>query len=248
MVRQKGREYMTTPAWDELTTEARAVADTTRNELPDLCRLVEDIISLLAEGFTEAKAPNGDDPVVARMGLLTQNLGALWCSCTRARQGYYTPAAALLSTVYENWIACRYIIAKPEEAAKWLDADQRPPKHHKMLAALGDDLMPKRDQAKAWYDTLCRFAHTDAHTVLPHLGTHNGEAVVFFGAKFKPALFRSCVYLQAMWGGIMLDDVAPWISTDSEWHHRSRDLVERILGFLDQENAQFAKERGEPAH
>jgi hypothetical protein len=225
---------MKASTWHDLDAEAIIVTTTTMQQAPDTCLLLQDAFSTLADGFTEAKV-QANSATCAQMGLLSQNLNSLKCSVDLALRGYYTQSTNLLRGVYENWIAFHYLGQFPAKADLWLCVDKRPPNHSEMLKTLGPGFVEDKAAAREWYNILCRFAHTDALVVLPHLGSHNGETCAFFGAKFKPDLFSNCVYTISLFTSIMLWEVSPWMPPDSEWRERCNSVIELLLQFIEQE-------------
>jgi hypothetical protein len=227
-----------TSTWHSLDTEADAVAVATVSAEAKTCALFERAIATLADGFTSAEIKDSDAARV-RMGLLSQNLNSLKCSVDIAKRGYYTQSMGLVRGVYENWIAFHYLAAFPAAAEKWLAHDKRPPKHRVMLDALGPGFVEDKTDARGWYGTLCRFAHTDALVVLPHLGSCDGEACAFFGVTYKPDLFRTCAYTFSLFASIMLREVSQLILRDTDWLQSCDATVEALLQFINEENAAF---------
>jgi hypothetical protein len=240
---------MMTSTWQSLEAEADNVAAITAQQEPGVSRLIQEMISTLADGFTAAKVAD-TSATRAQMGLFSQNLNSLKCSVDMAMRGYYTQSTNLLRGVCENWIAFHYITQFPAKADRWLCGTNKPPKHSEMLKALGTDFVEAKDDARGWYSTLCRFAHTDALVVLPHLGTYHGEACAFFGAKFKPLLFRTCAYTTSVCTSLMLRDVSQHVSLDATWQQQCNAQIESILQFIQQENetSEKTKEAGKANH
>ena len=228
--------------WHSLDTEADGVAAATLQHAANTSYLLQEAITTLADGFTEAELKNSA-PTRARMGLFSQNLNSLICSTNLAMRGYYTQSTALLRGVYENWIAFHYLAQFPKKADLWLRADRRPPRHSQMLKALGPNFVENKTNARGWYGTLCRFAHTDAVIVLPHLGRYNGEPCAFFGAEYKPDLFRTCAYTISLFTSIMLREVSQMIPADAAWQQRYNTAIEGLLQFIEKQNAEFQKSR-----
>ncbi len=223
--------------WHSLDTEADAVAVVTVSAEAKTCALLERAIATLADGFTSAEIKESDAASV-RMGLFSQNLNSLKCSVDIAKRGYYTQSMGLVRGVYENWIAFHYIEGYPTRAELWLSHDKRPPMHSAMLKALGPSFVEDRTDAREWYGTLCRFAHTDALVVLAHLGHCDGEPCTFFGAKYRPDLFRTCAYTIALFTSIMLREVSLFVSA-SPWQQSYATTVGELLRFIEQENDDF---------
>jgi hypothetical protein len=227
-----------TSTWDSLDTEAEKVKNLTKQQLPEICLVLKDAISTLADGFLEAEVKSGD-AAQAQQGLYSQNLNSLKCSVDLAMQGYYTQSTGLLRGVYENWIAFHYLSDFPLKAKCWLNKNSRPPGHSVMLNSLGPDFVENKKDARNWYGALCRFAHTDALVVLPHLGSHQGEPCAFVGVMFKPDLFRTCAYSISLFTSIMLREISKMISPDSDWQQRFTQNIELLLKFIETENADF---------
>ncbi len=207
-----------------------------------ICILLQGALSTLADGFTEVELQNTRS-THAQMGLFSQNLNSLKCSIDLATRGYYTQSIDLLRCVYENWIAFHYLTRFPKKADLWLCADKRPPRHSDMLKALGPEFIEDKAAAREWYGTLCHFAHTDSLVVLPHLGSYNGEACAFFGAKYKPDLFHTCAYTISLFTSIMLREVSQYIGPDVAWHQRYINTIEQLLHFIEQENDEFNRSK-----
>ena len=232
-----------TSTWQSLDAEAEAVASTTAQQAADTCALLQQSISTLADGFTEAEVKSTDSSG-AQMGLFSQNLNSLKCSTDLAMRGYYTQSMGLLRGIYENWIAFHYLAEFPTKGNLWLRADKKPPKHSHMLNALGPHFVEEKADARGWYGALCRFAHTDALVVLSHLGSHNGEPCAFFGVKYKSDLFRTCAYTVALFTAIMLREISRMISADAAWQRHYNTAVEGLLEFIEQENDDFNRLMG----
>jgi len=222
--------------WHSLDQEAEAVAATTIGAAGETCSLLERGVSTLADGLAAAEMKDSDATRV-QMGLLSQSLNSLKCSVDLARRGYYTQSMGLVRGVYENWIAFHYIEEHPMAADRWLGHDKRPPRHRDMLKALGSSFIEDTNDARGWYGALCRFAHTDALVVLPHLGSQDGEACAFFGVKYKPDLLRSCAYTLSLFTSIMLREVSQLVPDSSAWHHSCSTTVEELLQFIKEENS-----------
>ncbi len=228
--------------WDSLDSEADAVALMTGREATDICALLQQAVSTLADGFTSTELEDSDATRV-RMGIFSQNLNSLKCGVDLAKRGYYTQSMGLVRGVYENWIAFHYLATFPAEAGNWLAHGKRPPSHGDMLNALGPSFTEHKTDARGWYHALCRFAHTDALVVLPHLGNHEGEACTFFGVTYKPDLFRSCAYTLSLFACIMLREVSLLVPGNSLWLDSCKPMVDALLLFIEKE-----KTAPTPAH
>jgi len=229
-----------TSTWTSLNIEAERVEITTNQQATEICSLLKNATSTLADGFTEAEI-KGSKAAYAQQGLYSQNMNTLKCSVDLAMRGYYTQSTGLLRGVYENWIAFHYLAAHPIKAEFWLNKDLRPPNHSEMLKALGPDFVERKADAHGWYGALCRFAHTDALVVLPHLGSYQGEQIAFFGGKYKTDLFRTCAYTISLFTSIMLREISKMISSNSEWQQRFMINLESLLQFIENENIEFKK-------
>lgn len=230
-----------TSTWHSLDEEADRVTFTTNQQAVGTCSLLKKAISVLADGFTEAEA-KGTDSASAQAGLFSQNLNSLKCSADLSMRGYYTQSTGLLRGIYENWIAFHYLAEFPLKADLWLKKNRRPPKHSYMFNALGPNFVEDKADARKWYGTLCRFAHTDALVVLPHLGSQNGESCAFIGANYKPDLFRTCAYTISLFTTIMLREISQMVLADSEWQQRYNEAIEALLQFIENENDEFKKQ------
>lgn len=226
--------------WQSLDAEADRVASMTAEELAGTCSLLKEAISTLADGFTEAQV-KGAKSARAQAGLFSQNMNSLKCGVDLAMRGYYTQAMGLLRGVYENWIAFHYLSKFPMKAGLWLSKNRKPPRHSDMLNALGPDFAEDKDDARGWYGALCRYAHTDALVVLPHLGSYKGDPCAFIGAKYKPALFSACAYTISLFTSIMLREISHLILSGSAWQKRYNETVEALLQFIEKENVEFRK-------
>lgn len=232
---------MATSTWQEFDEEAEKVAEITNRQIPDICALIQDGFSVLADGFKYAEAPDASDSSMVRMALFTQNLGSLKCSIDFAMRGYYTQSINLLRGVYENWIAFLYVHQKPSEASLWLNRKKRPPGHSQMLEALGNTF--PSENARKLYRGLCRFAHTDPLVVLPHLGNKNGDECVFFGAKYKKDLFCTCAYAITLLTSTMIADISQWINLENPWRQSSIAVINASIMFIEKENSQNEETR-----
>lgn len=230
-----------TSTWDSLGAEAEKIENLTKQQLPEICSVLKNAISALADGFLEAEI-KGEDAARAQQGLYSQNLNSLKCSVDLAMRGYYTQSAGLLRGVYENWIAFHYLNEFPLKAKCWLRKNKRPPKHSVMLNLLGPDFVESKEDARGWYGTLCRFAHTDAFVVLPHLRSHQGEPCAFVGVMHKPDLFRTCAYIISLFTSIMLREISKMISPDSVWQQRFIENIESLLKLIETENVDFNRD------
>ena len=231
-----------TSTWHSLDAEAERVTSTTNQEASETCSLLKNAVSVLADGFTEAEV-KGTDAACAQAGLLSQNLNSLKCSVDLSIRGYYTQSTGLLRGIYENWIAFHYLVEFPLKADLWLKKNRRPPGHSDMLNALGSNFIENKGDARKWYGTLCRFAHTDALVVLPHLGSQNGESCAFIGANYKPELFRTCAYTISLFTSIILREISHMIPADSAWQQRYNAAIEAFLQFIENENDEFKRQR-----
>ena len=229
-----------TSTWDSLDAEAEKVKNLTNQQLPEICSVLKNAISTLADGFLEAEI-KGEDAAHAQQGLYSQNLNSLKCSVDLAMRGYYTQSTELLRGVYENWIAFHYLSQFPLKAKCWLKKNNLPPKHSVMLNSLGPDFVENKDDARGWYGALCRFAHTDALVVLPHLGSHPGEPCAFVGVMYKPDLFKTCAYSISLFTSIMLRESSKMISPDSDWQQRFIENIELLLQLIETENIEFKR-------
>lgn len=225
-----------TSTWHSLDEEAEAVAATTIRADGETCSLLERAVSILADGFTAAEMKDSDVTRV-QMGLLSQSLNSLKCSVDLAKCSYYTQSMGLVRGVYENWIAFHYLEEHPTAADCWLGHDRRPPRHRDMLRALEPNFIEDTNDARGWYGALCRFAHTDALVVLPHLGSHDGEACAFFGVTYKPELFRSCPYTLSLFTSIILREVSQLVPDSSAWLQSYDATVQALLQFIEEENS-----------
>jgi len=234
--------YMTS-TWESLDTEAEKIEIATNQQLPQICSLLKNAISTLADGFLKAEI-KGEDSAHAQQGLYSQNLNSLKCSVDLAIRGYYTQSTGLLRGVYENWIAFHYLSEFPLKAKCWLNKESRPPKHSDMLNALGPDFVENKDDVRGWYGALCRFAHTDALVVLPHLGSHQGEPCAFVGVMYKPDFFETCAYSISLFTSIMLREVSKMITPNSDWQQRFMESIESLLQFIEDVNVEFKRDIG----
>ena len=88
-----------TSTWDSFDAEAERVEITTDQQAPEICLLLKDSMSTLADGFTEAEI-KGSESACAQIGLYSQNMNTLKCSVDLAMRGYYTQSAGLLRGVH----------------------------------------------------------------------------------------------------------------------------------------------------
>ena len=229
--------------WDEFESEAKLVENETRSKEPKVVLLLQDSIGLIATGFTVAAVPDTLDATKARMSLLSHNLETLKCSVDTALRGYYVQSLNLLRIVYENWVAYHYLVKNPQEAHFWLvrKKNKQPPGHAAMLKKLDNDFNPLKSNMKGWYGTLCGFAHTDPINLLPNISTESfvNEISIYFGAKFKPELFKASSYAICLWAGVMLSTISSWIPKENNWQSEMTKIEDQIIEFIDQENASF---------
>jgi hypothetical protein len=233
-----------TSTWDSLETEAGKTELNTNQQLPQICSLLKNAISFLADGFLESEVIN-EGAAQAQQGLFSQNLNSLKSSVDLAMRGYYTQSMDLLRGVYENWIAFHYLSEYPLKAKCWLNKKLKPPKHSVMLKALGPNFIEDKNDARGWYSALCGFAHTDALVVLPHLGSHQGEPCAFIGVVFKPELYKACAYSISLFISIMLREISNMVSTSSDWHQRVTENIDLLLEYIEEENKEFKKSKEE---
>jgi len=222
---------MSMGTWVCLEEEAVQVAVVTREKSKSTCELLEHALSTLADGF---EIIGREDMEVTRvqMGLYSQNLNSLKCSIDLAYRGYYTQSVNLLRGVYENWIAFWYLADFPEKAQLWLSRDHQPPSHSEMLSKLGLGFVEDKGVAREWYRILCKFAHPDYLTVVPHLGSRDGEPRAFFGATYKGERFASCAWMILQFINLMLRDIGLWAPPSEPWLKRCTTVMERVLEFL----------------
>jgi len=101
--------------WDDFENEARIVEKTTCDQEPDTVMLLKNSIGLFADGFSVAEGSSDTtNDTLAKMSLLSHSFGTLKCSADTALRGYYVQSMNLLRTVYENWIAFKYIEKNPD--------------------------------------------------------------------------------------------------------------------------------------
>jgi len=217
--------------WVSLEEEAVQVATVTREKNKSTCELLERALSTLADGF-EIVAREDTKATRVQMGLYSQNLNSLKCSIDLAYRGYYTQAVNLLRGVYENWIAFWYLAELPEKAELWLSREHQPPKHGEMLSKLGPGFVEDKGVAREWYRMLCKFAHPDYLTVVPHLGSRNGEPRAFFGAAYREKPFSSCARMILQFSNLMLRDISAWAPSDEPWLKRCTPVMDCVLEFL----------------
>lgn len=225
--------------WHSLDADAAEVTSTTERIAASTCSLLKGVISTLADGFTEAQIKG--EPARAQAGLFAQNMNTLKCAVDLTIRGYYTQAMGLLRGVYENWIAFHYISKFPVKASLWLNKNRKAPKHSDMLNDLGPNFPEDKTDARGWYGALCRFAHTDALVVLPHLGSYKGAPCAFIGAKYKPDYFSACAYAISLFTSIMLREMSCLVAPNSAWQQQYNKSVEVLLQFLEKENVDFRK-------
>ena len=160
-----------TSTWESLDTEAEKIEIATNQQLPQICSLLKNAISTLADGFLKAEI-KGEDSAHAQQGLYSQNLNSLKCSVDLAIRGYYTQSTGLLRGVYENWIAFHYLSEFPLKAKCWLNKESRPPKHSDMLNALGPDFVENKMML------VVGMGHSAASLTLTHLSFCHTSAVI----------------------------------------------------------------------
>jgi hypothetical protein len=228
--------------WNDFEKETRLVEKTTNDQAPQIVLLLQDSIGLFADGFSIANRPDPSEATIAKMSLLSHNFGTLKCSVGIALRGYYVQSLNLLRIVYENWIAYHYLEKKPQEAPLWLrhSKKKQPPGHAAMLKELDGDFNPLKSKMKGWYSTLCSFAHTDPINLLPQISTEKtDETSIHFGATFREDLFKASSYAMCLWAGVMLSTISIWVPTSNQWHNEMISIEDRLMRFIDQENAAF---------
>lgn len=230
-------------SWDDFEKEARLVEKTTFEQEPKIVRLMKDSIGIFADGFSAAKGSDSSYEVLAKMSLLSHSFATLKCSVDMALRGYYVQSMNLLRIVYENWIAYKYLEKNPCKAILWIRPSNRkkPPGHAAMLQEIDDDYSPLKGKMKCWYRTLCSFAHTGPHNLLPQISMVEvpGETSIHIGATYKKELFKTSAYSICLWAGISIMNVGSWVPENDQWQKQMATVQEKILKFIEQENKDF---------
>ena len=230
-------------SWDDFENEAKIVEKTTCEQEPEIVSLMKDSIGIFADGFSAAKGSDSSDEALAKMSLLSHSFGTLKCSVDTALRGYYVQSMSLLRIVYENWVAYKYLEKNPDKAILWIRPSKRkkPPKHAAMLKKIDDDYSSLKGKMKGWYNTLCRFAHTDPLNLLSQISTVAvpGETSIYFGTTYRKDLFRTSAYSICLWAGISIMNVGSWVPENHQWHKQMATVQEKILKFIEQENKDF---------
>ena len=233
--------------WDDFEKEARLVEKTTSEQESAIVLLLNDSIGLFADAFSVAKKSDSSDATLAKMSLLSHNFGTLKCSVDIALRGYYVQSMNLLRIVYENWIAYHFLEKNADKAYLWLHPSKksRPPGHAAMLKEIDDDYNPLKGKMKAWYSTLCSFAHTDPLNLLSQISTLEvpGETSIHYGATYNKDLFKTSAYALCLWAGISLLIIGLWVPEKNQWHTEMAKVQEEISKYIDQENKAFSRTR-----
>ena len=89
-----------------------------------------------------------------------------------------------------------------------------------MLKKIDDDYNPQKGKMKAWYSTLCSFAHTDPLNLLSQISTLEvpGETSIHYGATYNKDLFKTSAYALCLWAGISLLIIGLWVPEKNQWH------------------------------
>ena len=230
--------------WEDFDHEARTVGRATKEQAPECVQLLQDAVALLGEGFTISENTHKTDATLVKMSLLSQNFASLKCSVDLALRGYYTQSVNLLRIVYENWIAFLYLSNCPDKAHFWLNRDKKPPGHSTMLKRLDNNYLSLRDKMQECYSVLCRFAHTDAVGILPHISTNYApdETTIQFGSTYKDNLFKASAYEISQFAGHMLNAIYQWVPNSNEWHNKYKNIMEKIVAFIDEQNKKYESE------
>lgn len=233
--------------WEDFEREARLVENITKEQAPEIVKLLQDSVGVFADAFSVSNNQDTKDSALAKMSLLSQNFTTLKCSVDIAIRGYYTQAMNLLRIVYENWIAFHYLSKYPNKAQLWLrrSKEKQPPGHAAMLKELDANFNPLKGQMRMWYSTLCSFAHTDPVGVLPQISTDYvpNETTINFGSNFKGDLFRATAYAISLWAGVMLSTISSWVPNTNQWHNKMVEIEEKIINYIDQENKALKSEK-----
>lgn len=232
--------------WEEFEREERLVENTTKEQAPEVVRLLQDAVGVFRDAFSVSENSDTTDATKVKMSLLSHNFATLKCFTDAALRGYYTQALNLLRIVYENWIAFHYLTKYPTKAELWLRHSKKNqlPKHAAMLEELDANFNPLKGKIREWYRTLCSFAHTDHVGVLPQISTDYvpDEILIHFGVTYKNDLFRATAYGISLWTGVMLSSISKWVPNTNQWHNEIKIIEERIIKFIDQENKTFKSE------
>ncbi len=229
--------------WKDFEQEARIVAEVTNNKSPEIVQLLQETVGIFADAFSVGKNPDTSDATIAKMSLLSHNFANLKCSIDLAIRGYYTQSQNLLRIVYENWIAFHYLSECPNKANLWLSHSKgkQPPGHAAMLKQLGSHFDPLKGQMREWYKKFCSFAHTSSFSVLPQISTNYipKETSILIGTTYNDNAFRISAYVISQWTGIMLSTIGQWVPNGNPWHNEMKQIVVRIVEFIDQQNKAF---------
>lgn len=233
--------------WEDFEQEARIVEEYTRDKAPEIVRLLQEAVGIFADAFSVGKNPDTTDATVAKMSLLSHNFATLKCSIDMAIRGYYTQSQNLLRIVYENWIAFHYLTECPSKASLWLNPSNgnQPPGHAAMLKQLGSHFNPLKDQMREWYKKFCSFAHTGSVSVLPQISTNHipKETSIHIGTTYNDNAFKISAYVISQWTGIMLSTIIHWVPNGNQWHNEMKNIVDRIITFIDQQNKVFESKK-----
>jgi len=233
--------------WEDFEQEARSVEKATKDQAPEIVRLLQEAVGVFADAFSIGENSDTTDATLVKKSLLSQNFATLKCSLDLAIRGYYTQSLNLLRIVYENWIAFHYLTKCPSKANLWLrhSKKKQTPGHAAMLKQLDSDFNPLKGQMRKWYSTLCSFAHSDPIGVLPQISTDYipDETSIHFGSTYKDNLFRASAYAISIWTGVMLSNISQWVPNTNEWHNEMINIEERIIEFTDQLNKAYGSEK-----
>jgi hypothetical protein len=216
-----------------------AIEKVTKKEMPEIVRLLQEAITMLAAGFIACEIRDNTKVNKVIMGLMSNNFVTLKCSVDLASHGYYMQSMNLLRIVHENLIACYYLKEKPEEVSLWLNYNKgnRPPGHATMLNQLGKTKAEKED-LRELYQLLCAFSHTNSLKVHPHLYKSN----VNFGSPYNKELFKMSTFLICKMAKQALSFISQWVPDVDQWHKAKEIIVYDIDEFADQMEKVFQLE------
>lgn len=235
--------------WDCANSEGKEVLKYTIANSPTEMIYLRKIISLYAEAFCYAKPCEEADQVVARMGLVSQNLNTLMLSLDAASRGYYIQCISLLKNVYENWLAFWYLAKYPGEAHRWLNPqyDLPRPGAERMRNRIDHPTMATKAKLLGFYQELNRFAHTNPVAILDRYRVVDEMPGIKVGVEYDSGNFSACCYALSLWNGAMLDAISCWIDDNHEWHSRYENIMREITDYLEKNNPEDKGNSAQPA-
>ncbi len=204
--------------------------------------LIEDglTIHMRALGFIVKSARWSDQNSVLRVTLLTRSFNTCHIAYRSLMWGYYSQAFMLLRSALDDWLAERYVRARPHETRKWIDADLPPPARSTRMACLGKQ---DRIQLQKLFHRLHSFDHPGRLGVWAVMEARPSGGYLRLGGHFEATELRLVIgpFLHAL---SRLHNSLAELTLDmnlqipAAWHESAQVFDRRATQWLDQFNAE----------